>query len=271
MNAFDFIMFDKHLYDTIYDDNCFIEKDLLFSLSNEYKLYPDMMISNFAQDAWCYYIFTKEMMDTLRSIEITMTKEAEKYDAFCKYPYYRLRGKPITPEQAEEVILNTEYRDRTALIALRTIAAYDGTVGANSCLTKWPNIYELFCDTLRLKLDFPYLEYIAVITGWPEIPNCNRSERYPFVYGEYNDYTDTVCQAELHEDNIEFGIWSHDNKIEFIDPSSTIKVYRQYDSLYDDSSLKTFLRIHGSSSFDYDRELCKHINIHKYDDEEYDQ
>ena len=56
----------------------------------------------------CTVRLESDELERLRTCRLVMDEVPEKFDAFVRWPYYRMRGKPVTEEQEFEVIRRTE-------------------------------------------------------------------------------------------------------------------------------------------------------------------
>lgn len=185
-------------------------------------------------------------------------------DEFCREwtplgrrPYYQMRGKRISEEQAFEIISKT---DRTISYSLGfegSIPCYNfyndwfyycndidgrygwvhpnGIVGINSIMPKYPTVDEFAHEWAIYLHNFPFLDLIVGITWWNEMSNERHQMMNPYNWRDYEyvGYDDFL-------DNIEAGIWVHDRKIEIIDREKTIEVYRQYEQLYEEKDKRVY-------------------------------
>ena len=150
-------------------------------------------------------------------------------------PYYRIRGKSVTEDQAIEIIRRTDWVidhseaagpdyvftcgfDNSWLCSKQCEtsgfgwAHPDGTIGTNWVITyKYPSIEDVFIDGLSIALAFPFVNMIIAITDWNEQP--------PYAWEDetdkYEDEKDDNTYPDFAE-NIEVGIWIHDNEIELL-------------------------------------------------------
>lgn len=187
--------------------------------------------------------------DKLSALEISFDKETMDWESWVQYPYYRIRGKKITEEQAAEIIEsigNPDYdRDyygyeetnKISLIHMNNPIKLDGTVGENKTTYKWPDVNEIILDALQLKLRFPYLDFIMAISRWNEIPFEvweNDIREYTYINGKLHEY-------ENFSKNLQIGIWVHDNKIEILSEDNAERKYDEYDRLYGDEDLRKYI------------------------------
>lgn len=177
-----------------------------------------------------------EAFEFLRKTELVIDEEVSNYSSFVRRPYFQLRGKRITEEQAFEVIRKT---DRFFQWDMNKVESIDivhfpnwwlnrnhhpthygwchpsGIIGLNGITDTYPTISELLGDMLRLKFAFSYLDFVVAITNWNESPDEGEDD------------------SDLFK-NIEIGIWVHDDTIEFMSPAKTEKIYNQYASKYEE-------------------------------------
>lgn len=140
------------------------------------------------------HYLTEEQLSQLNSIELRIDPEAEDYDTSVRRPYYQMRGRPVTPEQARDIIRRTDeliddlkcpapvsgfigainfnqwWFSRNHYPTHYGWSHPDGTIGCNAITQRWPNFTELLTELLRWKLAFPYLDLTIAISGWDEQP-----------------------------------------------------------------------------------------------------
>lgn len=126
-------------------------------------------------------------LQRLRTSRLFIEEPPGKYDSFVKRPYYRMRGKPVTKEQAFDVIrksdasivlnsrpseefINSTHFTNTRMekspFSMRFRWMHpNGIVGINYWFTyKWPEFLELLDDLLQYQSAFPFLDFTAAIT-----------------------------------------------------------------------------------------------------------
>ncbi|MCM1330152.1 MAG: hypothetical protein NC253_12010 [Ruminococcus sp.] len=170
-------------------------------------------------------------------------------------PYYQLRGKPVTPQQAVEIIAKTDYLFSNVLEINKDldIGIFEmnyfctdgfsrpfgwvhpgGEVGQNYLFgIKWPEIREMAEALTPLVHTFPFLEFIAGISWWNEMSPA----RYDLMYANKSD---KFYKDDDFTDNIEMGIWVHGGIIEFVNAKKAVKLYRKYDELYNGKDYRIF-------------------------------
>ena len=148
---------------------------------------------------------SEETADFLTGVELRLESGTENYEANARRPYYRMRGSPVTPEQAREIIRRTDglVRELTwwggpelaaerACIEREYLGCInfnqwwlsrnhfpthygwshpDGTVGCNGITQKYPRFREFLVELLRWKRVFPWLDLMIAVTDWDEHPS----------------------------------------------------------------------------------------------------
>lgn len=161
------------------------------------------------------------------------------YELFARRPYYQMRGKPVTEEQAFEIIRRCDnsfefakdliqYTPKEGELPtkLQHIASWlfdehhypngygwcypDGLIGTNGICARFPNTLELTCDFIKLMYHFPYLDAVWAFTWCDE---------------QLYDYT--------FDGAVTLGFRTHDNKIEILDEDDTLKKYKEYAQKYE--------------------------------------
>ncbi len=171
-------------------------------------------------------------------------------------PYYQMRGKRISEEQAFEVISRTDCTLADDLKLEGSIPYYNfrndwfgyfslprhgwvhpnGIVGTNSIMQKYPTVDEFAHEWAIYLYNFPFLDLIVGITWWNEMS----VERYEILHSiPFNKRNDYAGYDDFY-DNIEAGIWVHDRKIEIINKEKTIEVYKQYEELYEEKDQRVY-------------------------------
>lgn len=231
------------------------------------------------------YYLTEEELAKLRGIELRLDPGVEDYDTDVRRPYYQMRGRRVTPEQAREIIRRTDnFLDflnhpdcssglrESGFIGSTNFDQWwfmrnhlpthygwshpDGTIGENAITQRYPNFGEYLCELLSWKLAFPYLDLMIAVSGWNENPSYRRDamdahwhkwytphglsdkdkrlervERDRVVYMTFSDF----CE------NLEIGICTHDNVIEFLNPENAARRYRDYEAKYGAADPKVYV------------------------------
>lgn len=198
------------------------------------------------------YFIPKEIYEKYLNIEIAISDDdsINKIE-LTRRPYYRMRGKSVTEEQAFDIIRKTDnfFRFKTRDIAYHNdfIACLnfdnwliernhspwgygwihvDGTIGGNAITQKYPDLKEFILEWVTKLVAFPYLDLIIAVTYWDEYPPevfDNDNEMYLFYTSAYD---------KKFYDAIEVGIYVHDNKVEILNHHDTVLKYKEYDKLY---------------------------------------
>lgn len=180
-----------------------------------------------------------EAFEFLNKTNLIIDKEIENYDSIARRPYFRLRGKKVTEQQAFEIIRKT---DRFFQLETKSIQAIDilhfpnwwfnknhfpthygwchpnGIIGINGITDKYPSLDELLDDMMNIKVSFPYLDFVVAITNWNEVPQDEQDWK----------------------SGIELGIWLHENTIEFMAPQRTRQIYSKYEGKYEEANKKIY-------------------------------
>lgn len=187
------------------------------------------------------YLPAKELAE-INKINITVDSELIGWDSPVKRPYYRLRGKRVTDEQAFEVIRRTD----SSLFGIRDdfnhknydcvpLLHFDnnwlntihgntqtgwirpsGIVGGNGITYKYPNLREIFYDIMEIKLNFPYLDFAAGITSVNEGVTSYDGK----IFKTLDDYDDFTC--------VDLGVTALGNNISFLKPKDFFGVYNGF-------------------------------------------
>lgn len=177
----------------------------------------------------------------------------DKFDDYwcgtARRPYFQLRGKPVTPEQAMEILIRTEslwsweYHNTDVLpcyvgsdlcrnscynipLHWRTCWVHpDGTIGQNNMFGfKYAEVHEIMEDFVPIVTAFPYLDLFIGVSYWDEII----PEKEDWYLSEWEAY-----QKKGFSTVIEYGIWVHDNTIEIVDKDRAKELYKEYERLYE--------------------------------------
>ena len=196
-------------------------------------------ISNKGDDAFVWLI-PEEVYEKHSEIEIVIAgDESVNLVRNVRRPYYRMRGVPVTREQAFDIIRRTDrffdyvsavcnHEDYIGCMNFDNCLIQkdhyptgygwihaDGTIGANATTQKYPTVREFIEEWYKLLYEFPYLELIIAVTWWPE--------------GPWGD--ETVSEEEFCKE-VAVGIYVHDRKLEILNPSDTIAKYTEYNKCY---------------------------------------
>ena len=200
-------------------------------------------------DRQCF--MSREDYEKYAAYEIICPDEQDIKDvSHVRRPYYRMRGKKVTRQQAFDIIRRTDnfFRnsnkvtnhpeyvgninfDNWLIEKNHYPSGYgwihaDGTVGANAITQKYPETEEFVVEWLLKLMAFPYLDLIIAITCWDEVPwevMEDENERKRFYSPAYD---------EKFYDAVRLGIYVHNQKIEILDRKSTLKKYKEYEKQY---------------------------------------
>lgn len=190
-------------------------------------------------------------------VKIYIDEKFAPYDMLeGRRPYYRLRGKPVSPEEAVRIIAKTDdlfsygsglkggigspflrisYFPRAHTYNEHHGWAHpNGMIAQNSCSgIKLPTLDEILETLADITVGFPCLNMIIAVSIWSEISPAQWD--MPFDSEEYKYYDD----ADFTK-SIEMGIWIHDRKIEVVRPKLATELYEEYDRLYDGTDKRRF-------------------------------
>lgn len=217
------------------------------------------------------FMYQKQITDKFKELTIKVDEECEEYDTYVRRPYYRLRGKRITEEQALDIIRRTDdfvyfdtrnrckkedmvnlYHFRNFWLTQHHYPPFhgwvqpDGLVGGNGITDKYPTYDEILDDIIDMKLSFPYLEFIVAITCWNEVPDyvwdndCNS-----IVDGKLDNFSD-------FNENIDIVFHVHDDLIEILSGEEGAKRYDEMLPKYEEGVKNDEIY---SSDYYYDRKI----------------
>lgn len=204
-------------------------------------------------DKRCYFA-TKEIYEKYAKIAITVTEDIDESFWDIRRPYFRLRGKPVTQEQAFDIIRRTDslfrfmeivhesdtflssFNFSNSILEKRDFTNRygwvhpDGFIGINDTPTeKYPELYEFVIEWVRYLAEFYYLDIMIAFTCWEEVPPAVlKSPKYDLLETwEYNNaYDEKFLKA------IVFGIHVHDDKVEILNRKDARIKYQEYNHLY---------------------------------------
>lgn len=196
-------------------------------------------ISNKGDDAFVWLI-PEEVYEKHSEIEIVIAgDESVNLVRNVRRPYYRMRGVPVTREQAFDIIRRTDrffdygsavcnHKDYIGCMNFDNWLIQknhyptgygwihaDGTIGTNATTQKYPTVREFIEEWYKLLYAFPYLDLIIAVTWWNE--------------GPWGD--ETVSEEEFCKE-VAVGIYVHDRKLEILNPSDAIAKYKEYNKRY---------------------------------------
>lgn len=187
----------------------------------------------------------KDTFDKYCAYSITIAQD-QRFNRlnYVRRPYYRMRGKSVTREQAFDIIRRTDdffsfeldciaeqtefvrnWNFNNWLIAKNHLPQgygwihVDGTVGGNAITQKYPTIEEFVVEWFLKLMAFPYLNLIIAVTGWDELSQAEWEKREP-------------REEETFENAVILGIYVHDKQIEILNREDTLMYYKEYDERY---------------------------------------
>ena len=185
------------------------------------------------------YLLPKEVNEKYSEIEIQIADEIKNGVEYVRRPYYRMRGVPVTREQAFELIRRTDnfFREIDSITKREEFTDcinfdnwlieknhypqgygwihVDGTVGTNGITQKYPTVDEFVVEWYQKLLAFPYLDLIIAVTAWNEGPDF-----------------DEILSEEEFDREIALGIYVHDRQLGILNRPETIAKYKEYDKRY---------------------------------------
>lgn len=202
------------------------------------------------------YCLLKKDADRLKEYEIIIPEDVEK--PVSRRPYYRLRGCPVSREQALELIRRTDRYFYEALDIVRDHPDYvgglnfdnwlmdechypqgygwvhaDGTIGCDAITQKYPEISEFATEWLINLMEFPYLDLMIAVTDYNEIP---RDET-----GEWIDERDFERSEQAFYSSICLGIHVSGKKVEILNKRDAAECYREYAEKYERENREIYL------------------------------
>lgn len=183
------------------------------------------------------YVIPKDLYEKIINIDISIPTDDDSIRRFeyIRRPYYRMRGKSVTSEQAFDIIRKTDNFFRTYIEEISEHPDYvgcvnfdnwlidpchfpkgygwvhtDGTIGCNSITQKYPTLDEILVELVNYLVNFPYLDAVFSFTDYDEVlPN----------EGDFIDYASV-------------GFYIHDNKIEVLSKEENKAKYIEYSLKY---------------------------------------
>lgn len=195
---------------------------------------------------------SEESARSMKRFRLVIDPEVSGIDFDTRRPYFRMRGRPVTEEQAFDIIRRTDFfftasikMDKYHLkdLVRGTMLSNhlydpgpcawpygwvrpDGVIGTNDITWKYPIEDEFVDAVLPLMLAFPYLDLMIGVTDWDEAPDYAwdawREDDEVFSREDYPDF----------EENIVYGIWLHDGTLELMAPARAREKYAEYRRLY---------------------------------------
>lgn len=160
----------------------------------------------------------------LRDITVCWEGDLHQWESPFSHPAYWMRGKPVTPQQAFQIIRRTDSifgdlplwgaplhspvqtRDFLPLHCLESLwfsechfgwCRPDGRIGADSVLSGYPDAKKLVMDGIRLLHAFPFLDLILLI--W----NSNETWEFQPIQLKDAGMPSIGCGVHLHNGTVE--------------------------------------------------------------------
>ncbi|HIQ98700.1 MAG TPA: hypothetical protein IAB23_03365 [Candidatus Scybalocola faecavium] len=202
-----------------------------------------------------YILISHKKAQRLFQIQIIADDDMLFYDSDVRRPYYRMRGKQVTREQAFEIIRRTDtffswelhlknkdYLDSIhfnnwIILKNHYPAGYgwihtDGTVGLNGITQTYPNAWEFVVEWLINLTEFPYLDLMIAVTSWNEMA----PEFWEKMWEQDSSVDWDDVEYSYDKDfysHIDIGIYVHENTIELLNPQNALRMYRKYEKLHE--------------------------------------
>lgn len=195
--------------------------------------------------------------NTIEGIDVRFDADILNWSGDARYPYYQLRGVPVTPEQAFDLIcfahgkwlfFGIDWFEPNSGGYGESWVFPSGYVGADAVTGKYPELFELVYDWVVYVEDFPYLDLVVGISDWDEMspsmwalfhaPDEDEIEpgeiRQELDYDEIERRMAELKKSEYYKfaEAISLGIWVHDGKIEFLSPKKFLPIFNQYNKKY---------------------------------------
>ena len=233
-------------YYTIWEDKYIIipEKE------KNYIIYDFIDFKDECTERYFNYIENDKLI-FLKDINVIYDDKLNLFDSCRPRPAYWMRGKPVSPNQALEIISKTDnfFDDNPNRCPINFFDSWwfdshhypymygwcrpDGRIGLDSITQRWPNAQEFVVDSVNLLYNFPYLNMIFII--WNSEEESLFSETYLNLYREKYYFAD--CFIENISSFIECGLYIHDNCIELLNAENTWNIFYKYNKLYGDEPI----------------------------------
>ena len=219
-------------------------------------------------EQWGQYCLLKDGVDFLKGYEIVIDEGMEG-ECFTRRPYYRIRGKSVSREQARDLVRRTDrysfelkdiVRDHPDYLGSLNFDNWliepnhypqgygwvhaDGTIGADAITQRYPEFHELITEWLVNLMEFPYLDLMIAMTGF--------NETLLDEDGEEIAETDYVRADEAFYGGIQAGICISGKRVEFLNRERAAERYQEYASLYENSNREQYL-----SGYYQDHGICQ--------------
>lgn len=185
------------------------------------------------------------------------------------YAYYKLRGVPVTKEEAFEIIRQTDkfflytVYENIEECKFKQLCTFEnnfmdkynggmyhgwirpnGIIGGNSVTEKYVEFDNIIGELLLLKSEFTYLDMVVAISIWEQVA--------PEYWDSYDD--ESLSSEEFNkrwlleeynqgfEDAIDILFWVHEDKIEVYQGEKAKQKYLEYESLYNTDNSEQFAK-----------------------------
>lgn len=214
---------DNILYDE--GGNCYIYNPKWNSLEAIEECILELVVKDIYEE---FIILTPEEQKELQRINIELSPDLYTWRVPIGRAGTALRGKPVTEEQAFNIISRTDeyfrYKDREEdLVYTSTISnsliSYgygwinkNGELGIDSYTHEYPNIGIIISDAYELLYNFPYLNLVI-------------------AYTDYEEERDTSLKAFYR--SIKLVVHLQENNIKVLTGSEAVKLYKKYAKQYE--------------------------------------
>lgn len=195
-----------------------------------------------------YPYIKSDYLPYLKEIKITFDAGFTAFDSSCRRAEFWLRGKPVTPEQACDIIskIDSAFSNSSDSIGTyfldtkwfsKNIYGWcrpDGRIGINGITHKYPNVMEYIEEFVKLICNFPYLDMIFIMWNGDE-------------GGYFRENLGYVMNGNPSR-NIDCGIYIHDKQIEFLNPDNAWVIFNKYNNLYGGETLKYLHDYHSATN-----------------------
>ncbi len=206
------------------------------------ELTSDRSIENDMEFPWFWEMHTPKMIENFFT-EGIIGELIPDWKASTRRPYYRMRGKPITEEQALEIMTRCEWMNGDiGDINFRQITSNswprhgwvmpDGTIGANAIMSKYPTAEEIVEELYRWACEFPYLDLVIAITTIDEYPHSNeRNKHTGELMPHVKDYI--LSEGKEWDDYIDIGVHLKDGSFSMLRKGDARTMYEKYRKMYE--------------------------------------
>lgn len=257
MNIIEYCLLEVENRDSVimFDEagNCYLSNQFIWS--NE--ILSNVISSDYGAE---WVLITADKYSELVEYDIIVDEDIKDYQFYARRPYYRMRGKKVSEEQAFDIIRRVDSFFGFMVDAVSSSVDYinsinfnswifgdfhypsqygwvhvDGTIGCNGITQKYPDINEFISEWFSNMRAFPYLDLVIAITNWDELPpyawESISIPSYPYKKEVFPDFLK----------NIDCGIWVHDKVLEIMRPKRTVKKYVEYVKMYENKNKAMYL------------------------------